>query len=66
MRASAAALVLVHNHPSGDPEPSGEEREFTERLVCAGELLGILVLDHVVVAERGYSSVRERGEVTVP
>jgi DNA repair protein RadC len=61
LRESAAALVLVHNHPSGDPAPSSEDREVTARLVRAGELLGIPVLDHVVVAERGYTSLREQG-----
>ncbi len=59
LRESAAALVLVHNHPSGDPTPSREDREITERLMQAGEILGIPVLDHVVVAERGYCSLRE-------
>ena len=61
IRRCAAALVLVHNHPSGDPEPSDEDRQVTERLVRAGEVLGIRVLDHVVVAERGYHSFREAG-----
>ena len=61
LRESAAALLLVHNHPSGDPTPSAEDREVTARLVRAGELLGIPVLDHVVVAERGWSSLRESG-----
>jgi DNA repair protein RadC len=61
LRESAAALVLVHNHPSGDPAPSAEDREVTARLVRAGELLGVPVIDHVVVAERGYASLRETG-----
>lgn len=61
LREGAAALVLVHNHPSGDPTPSGEDRDVTRRLVKAGELLGIPVLDHVIVAERGYRSLREDG-----
>lgn len=61
LRDAAAALVLVHNHPSGDPTPSREDREVTERLSRAGELLGVPVLDHVVVAERGYSSLRDSG-----
>lgn len=61
IRRSAAALVLVHNHPSGDPAPSPEDRRVTERLVAAGELLGIRVVDHVVVAERGYHSFSESG-----
>jgi DNA repair protein RadC len=61
LRASAAALILVHNHPSGDPTPSAEDRVVTERLARAGEILGVRVLDHVVVAERGYVSLREDG-----
>jgi DNA repair protein RadC len=63
LREAAAAVVLVHNHPSGDPTPSLEDREITERLAQAGELLGIPVLDHVVVAERGYASLRELGVI---
>ena len=58
--ASAAAIVLVHNHPSGDPEPSEEDLTITKRLVEAGELLGIGVLDHVIVAGRGVVSLRSR------
>ena len=58
--ASAAATVLVHNHPSGDPEPSEEDLSITKRLVEAGELLGIQVLDHVIVASRGVVSLRAR------
>ncbi|MAE94776.1 MAG: hypothetical protein CL910_08965 [Deltaproteobacteria bacterium] len=61
LREGAAAIVLVHNHPSGDPSPSTEDRAVTQRLVRAGELLGIQVLDHVVVAERGWRSLREDG-----
>jgi len=61
IREAAAAVVLVHNHPSGDPTPSGEDREITVRLARAGEILGIRVVDHVVVAERGYQSFREAG-----
>jgi len=61
LRDAAAALVLVHNHPSGDPTPSREDREVTIRLARAGEILGVRVLDHVVLAERGYCSLREEG-----
>jgi len=57
---AAAATVLVHNHPSGDPEPSEEDLAITKRLVEAGELLGISVLDHVIVAGRGVVSLRAR------
>jgi len=63
LRESAAALILVHNHPSGDPTPSVEDREVTRRLERAGELLGIRVLDHVVVAERGFCSLKESGDL---
>jgi DNA repair protein RadC len=62
IRNAAAALVLVHNHPSGDPSPSIEDRSVTERLRSAGILLGIRVLDHVIVAKSGYFSFRETGK----
>ena len=55
----AVALIVAHNHPSGDPSPSREDRAVTERLVRSGELLGIRVLDSVVVAESAYHSTRE-------
>jgi DNA repair protein RadC len=58
--ASAAATVLAHNHPSGDPEPSEEDLAITKRLVQVGELLGISVLDHVIVAKHGCVSLRSR------
>ncbi len=57
---SAASVVLVHNHPSGDPEPSEEDLSITRRLVEVGELVGIAVLDHVIVASRGSVSFRTR------
>ena len=57
---SAASVVLVHNHPSGDPEPSEEDLGITKRLVQVGELVGIAVLDHVIVAARGTVSFRAR------
>lgn len=56
----AAALILAHNHPSGDSEPSEEDRAITRRLHEAGKLLGIELLDHVVVARGGFTSLRER------
>jgi DNA repair protein RadC len=58
---SAAAVVAVHNHPSGDPAPSAEDRDVTRRLSRAGELLGIPLADHVVVCESGFFSFREHG-----
>lgn len=57
-------LILVHNHPSGDPSPSPEDLTFTTRMVEAGRLLGVEVLDHVIVAERGYYSFKEQGQIT--
>jgi len=66
LREAAAALILVHNHPSGDPAPSVEDREVTRRLVRAGELLGVRVLDHVVVAERGFCSLQREGCIGTP
>ena len=57
---SAASVVLVHNHPSGDPEPSEEDLSITRRLVEVGDLVGIGVLDHVVIASRGLVSFRAR------
>lgn len=54
-------MILVHNHPSGDPTPSDEDIRVTKRLCEAGELLGIKVLDHIIVAGGRYLSFREQG-----
>lgn len=63
LRLSAAAIIVVHNHPSGDPEPSVEDVEVTRRLIGVGRMLGVPVLDHVIVGEDGrYTSLRERLE----
>jgi len=59
VRERAAAVILLHNHPSGDPGPSPEDREVTRRLRNAGEILGIPVLDHVIVGDRAFFSFRE-------
>ena len=60
--SGSAALVIAHNHPSGDPEPSAEDLALTRRLAAAGSLLGIEVLDHLVIGEAGrFVSLRERG-----
>ena len=59
VRFSASRLILVHNHPSGNPEPSDQDVLFTERLVSCGEMMGIEVLDHIVVGESDYISFRE-------
>jgi DNA repair protein RadC len=58
---SAAAILLVHNHPSGDPAPSAEDREVTQQLAAAGMVLGIPVLDHVVIGDGRYVSFVEAG-----
>ena len=60
---SAAALILVHNHPSGDPTPSPEDLEITRRLIEVGQLVGIEVLDHIVVGHHRYVSLKERGQM---
>jgi DNA repair protein RadC len=62
--AGAAAIVLFHNHPSGDPAPSDDDIALTKRLIRAGDLMGIVVLDHVIVAENSYASLRERGDLS--
>jgi DNA repair protein RadC len=61
--ASAATIVVFHNHPSGDPTPSGDDLELTKRLVRAGIVMGIEVLDHVIIAETRYFSFREQGVI---
>lgn len=57
LRECAAAIVAVHNHPSGDPTPSDEDRHFTRALADAGKVVGVPLLDHVVVARAGFRSV---------
>ena len=59
VRMAAAGGVLVHNHPSGDPSPSAEDIALTRRLRAAGELIGIPVVDHVVIGDRGFRSIAE-------
>jgi DNA repair protein RadC len=61
--AAAASIIVAHNHPSGDPEPSEEDISITRRLAEVGEVLGIALLDHLVIAKRGAVSLRERGSV---
>jgi DNA repair protein RadC len=61
--ANAHGIVVVHNHPSGDPTPSEDDIELTRRLKSAGQTLAISLLDHVVVAHDGYVSLRQRGVI---
>ena len=58
---SAASVVLAHNHPSGDPEPSGDDIKITKKLVESGKILGIDVIDHIVVGKNSFLSFKERG-----
>jgi DNA repair protein RadC len=63
IKESAAAVIFVHNHPSGDPGPSREDILITERLVNVGDLIGIRVLDHIIVGDGEYTSMRETGYI---
>jgi len=59
MQRAASALILVHNHPSGDPAPSPDDLEVTRRIIEAGRIVGIDVLDHIILGDRRYVSLRE-------
>ncbi len=61
IRHGAAALVLVHNHPSGDPTPSADDLDVTRRLRDVGELVGIRILDHVIIGDDSFASLADRG-----
>jgi DNA repair protein RadC len=61
--AAAAAIVLFHNHPSGDPSPSADDLALTARMVHAGTIMGIEVLDHVILADQRYYSLAESGQL---
>ena len=63
VRESAASVIFVHNHPSGDPSPSREDISVTERLVQAGEIVGIKVLDHIIIGDGKYTSMMETGYI---
>jgi len=62
VRERAASILLVHNHPSGDPAPSPEDREVTRRLRSAGGIVGIAVLDHVIIGDGSFYSFREEAD----
>ncbi len=59
--ARAASIIVAHNHPSGNPEPSSEDIEITRQLTEAGKILGIPVHDHLIITHEGYTSFAERG-----
>ncbi|HSG28399.1 MAG TPA: DNA repair protein RadC, partial [Candidatus Krumholzibacterium sp.] len=63
--ASAAGIIIVHNHPTGNPEPSREDRDLTERFARCGDLMGIDLVDHIIVGDDEYVSLRERGLINV-
>ena len=59
--SNAASVILVHNHPSGDPSPSPEDIELTRKLMEAGRVMDVAILDHVVIGEGRFESLKERG-----
>ena len=61
IRLNAAALIVAHNHPSGDPTPSAEDVHVTRQIVEAGKLLNVDVLDHLVIGQQRWVSLKERG-----
>jgi DNA repair protein RadC len=61
IKENAVAIIVAHNHPSGDPTPSPEDVQITEEIVRAGNLLGIQVLDHLIIGRQQYLSLKERG-----
>ena len=63
VKKSAAAVVFVHNHPSGDPSPSREDIATTDRLVACGNILGIKVLDHIIIGDGRYISIKSTGKI---
>jgi DNA repair protein RadC len=63
--ASAAAIVLFHNHPSGDPTPSREDLELTDRMLEAGDVMGIHVVDHIILSAHRYFSLQEAGLLAI-
>ena len=63
MRIAAAGIVMVHNHPSGVFEPSLEDIQLTKRMVMAGQLLDVEVIDHVIIGRGGFCSLKEKGVI---
>jgi len=61
VKRSAASIILAHNHPSGDPAPSREDIDITRRLIDAGRIMGIEIIDHVIIGENTYCSFKEKG-----
>ncbi|MBC2577142.1 DNA repair protein RadC [Peptostreptococcus russellii] len=63
IRKSANSMILIHNHPSGNPSPSDEDIKITERLMYSGEIIGIEVLDHIIIGDGEYYSMKEEGDI---
>ena len=61
LRRSAASIICLHNHPSGDPTPSREDIEVTRRLSECGKMIGIEILDHIIIGDKRYVSLKEKG-----
>jgi len=61
IKSKAASVIFVHNHPSGDPEPSEDDLGITKKLIKAGEILGITVVDHVIITRNNYFSLKTQG-----
>ena len=66
IRDNAESVIAAHNHPSGDMEPSAEDREMTARLMQAGNIMGIRVLDHIIFGRKGYYSCQEGAVTSMP
>lgn len=66
LREGAVSIIVAHNHPSGDPEPSPEDIDVTRRLAQAGELLDVALLDHVIIGRHRHVSLRQRGLMPAP
>ena len=63
IKKSAAAIIIVHNHPSGDPTPSDDDIKTTKRLISVGEIIGIKLLDHIIIGDDKYVSLKSIGEI---
>lgn len=63
VKCSAASIIVVHNHPSGDPTPSKEDIDVTRRLVEAGKIMGIDIIDHLIIGHEQYCSLKEKGAI---
>jgi DNA repair protein RadC len=61
IKRSIASIICVHNHPSGDPTPSPEDIQMTARIVEAGQIIGIVVLDHIILGDQNFVSLKEKG-----